>query len=105
MPKGGIRSTYGKKEGSWKFIQYPFSPTVLIAEKKLLWYDEDKLTDLWYELKKYEKVRLFWAEASETSHTYVKKNCRVELYKKYPEDTPFQEKIRDMETIIEQYGL
>lgn len=104
MPKGGKNSTYGKKVGSWKFIQYPFSPTVLIAEKKLLWYDEDKLTDLWRELKRIG-VRLCWAEASETSHAYTKKNCRIELYKKFPEDTPFQDKIRDMETIIEQYGL
>ena len=105
MPVGGKNSTYHKKQGGWEYWSYPFSQTVLIAEKKLKWYDEERLTDLWLDLKKYEKVRLCWAEASDTSHSYTKKSCRIELYKKYPEDTPFQDKIRDMEEVIERYGL
>lgn len=105
MPVGGKNSTYHKKQGGWEYWSYPFSQTVLIAEKKLKWYDEDKLTDLWLDLKKHEKVRLCWAEASDTSHSYTKKSCRIELYKRYPEDTPFQDKIRDMEEVIERYGL
>jgi hypothetical protein len=104
MPVGGKNSTYHKKKDGWEYWSYPFSSTVLIAEKKLLWYDEDKLTDLWLELKRIG-VRLCWAEASDTSHAYTKKNCRIELYKRYPEDTPFQDKIRDMEEVIERYGL
>lgn len=104
MPAGGKNSTYHKKQGGWEYWSYPFSQTVLIAEKILKWYDEDKLNDLWFELKRIG-VRLCWAEASETSHAYIKKNCRIELYKRYPEDTPFNDKIRDMEEVIERYGL
>lgn len=105
MPAGSPHSTYHKKKDGWEYWSYPFSQTVLIAEKCLKWYDEDKLTDLWLDLKKYEKVRLCWAEASDTSHSYTKKSCRVELYKRYPEDTPFQDKIRDMQEVIKRYGL
>lgn len=105
MPKGGIRSTWHRKQGGWEYWSYPFSSTVLIAERRLKWYDEVRLMEFKTDLKKYEKVRLCWQEASETSHAYTKKNCRIELYKRYPEDTPFNDKIRDMEEVIERYGL
>lgn len=104
MPKGGIRSTYGKKEGAWSFLQYPFSPTVIIAEKRLKWYDEERFEDLQTRLKR-EKVRFYWAEASDTSHSYTKQSCRVELYKRYPKDTPFEYKVKDMKQIIDKYEL
>ena len=104
MPKGGVNSTYGKKEGGFKFTQYPFSPTVLIAERRLMWYDEERFEDLKDRLK-LEKVRFYWSPASDTSRSYTKQTTKIELYKKYPKDTPFEHKVEDMKTIIEQYGL
>lgn len=105
MPKPGPNSTYHKIIDKWDFTQYSFSPTVIVAEKRLNWYDEERFMELQTDLKKYEKVRFIWQEASETSHTYTKKKCRVELYKKFPEDTTFNDKIRDMEEVIKRYGL
>lgn len=104
MPRGSKFSTWHRKQGGWEYWSYPFSQSVLIAEKRLKWYDEERFEDLQTRLKR-EKVRFYWAEASDTSHSYTKQSCRVELYKKYPKDTPFEHKVEDMKQIIDRYEL
>lgn len=97
--------TYHIKTGGFEYWQYRFSSTVLIAEKRLKWYDVERFRDLQADLKKNEKVRFYWHEASETSHSYTKKSTKIELYKKYPEDTDFKDKVDDMKRIIDKYEL
>jgi hypothetical protein len=104
MPAGGTNSTYHKKVGTWDFWQYKFAPTVIVAEKKLKWYDEDKLLDLAEDLREEEGVRTYWEKGCRLE-SYVKQHTPIELYKRYPKDTPFKEKMQDMQRIIEKYNL
>ena len=104
MPAGGINSTYHKKVGTWDFWQYKFAPTVIVAEKKIKWYDEDKLLDLAEDLRAEEGVRSYW-EKGQRLERYAKHHTSLELYKRYPEDIPFKEKMKDMQRIIEKYNL
>ncbi len=105
MPKPGKNFSYHLKENKWEFWQYPFSPTVILAEKKIKWYDEEKLKQLWWELKK-KGVRLYWAEATDKPfNNYQKQNTSVELYMKFPADVSFVDKVEKMKQIIEEIGL
>lgn len=104
MPAGGKNSTWHRKKDGWEYWSYPFSQSVLIAEKRLKWYDEERFEDLQTRLKR-EKVRFYWVEASDTSHSYTKQTTRIELYKRYPKDTPFEHKVEDMKRIIDRYEL
>lgn len=103
MPKPGPNSTYHKVKKPWEYWQYAFSPSVLIAERKIKWYDEDKLYDLWVSFKKMG-IRFFWNEATENASSYTKHGTCIELYKKYPKEMSFQEKLQDMERIIATFG-
>lgn len=104
MPVGGINSTYHKKVGTWDFWQYKFAPTVILAEKKIKWYDEDKLLDLAEDLREEEGISTYWEKGSRLDK-YVKHHTPLELYKRYQEDIPFKEKMQDMQRIIEKYNL
>lgn len=104
MPRGSKNSTYHLIEKPLEFWQYKFSPTVILTEKRLRYYDEERFKELEDELKTQEKVIFNWAVASENTN-YVKQNCRVELYKKYQENVSFQDKVKDMKRIVEKYGL
>lgn len=104
MPKPGKNFSYHLKENKWEFWQYPFTPTVLLAEKKIKWYDEEKLKQLWWELKK-KGVRLYWAEATDKPfNNYQKQNTSVELYMKFPADVSFVDKVEKMKQLITEIG-
>lgn len=91
-----------EKKKPWEFFQFPFSDCVLVAERRIGWYDDDRL----YDIKRYLKdlgVKFYWNEASDYDrHMYTKHTTKVELYKKYDDDVSFQEKIEDMEQIIKK---
>lgn len=92
-----------EKRKPWEFFQFPFSDCVLVAERRIGWYDDDKLEEIRYFLKRKYGVRFFWNEASDYDrHMYTKHTTKVELYKKYDDDVSFQEKIEDMEQIIKK---
>lgn len=104
MPKPGKNFSYHLKKDKWEFWQYPFTPMVILAEKKIKWYNEEKLKQLWWKLKK-KGVRLYWNEASDNPENYyVKQNTSVELYMKFPPDVSFMDKVEKMEQIIEEIG-
>lgn len=104
MPVGSANSTYHKKVGTWDFWQYKFAPTVILAETKIKWYDEDKLLDLSDELWAEEGVRAYWDKGQQLDK-YIKHHTPLELYKRYPKDTHFKDKMQDMQRIIEKYNL
>ena len=105
MPKPGKNVTYHLKKDLWEFWQYPFTPTVILAEKKIKWYDEEKLKQLWWQLKK-KGIRFYWLEASDNpANYYVKHNTSVEIYMKFPKNVSFMEKVEKMEQIIAEIGL
>ena len=103
MPRPGTNSTYHKKLKPWEYWQYPFTPQVLTCERKIDWYDIKKFRYLKYLLKK-EGVQFYWNEPTD-EQKHRKHSGAIELYKKYPKDTPFQDKLKDMEEIIKKYDL
>ena len=92
-----------KVEDGWVFVQYGMSSTVLSAEKKIKWYDEDRIEDINSALKKHG-CRVFW----DMLHDYygaTRKQTRVEIYKKFPRETSFPDKIATLKSIIKEAGL
>lgn len=95
------KKTYHKVEKPWDYIQFKHTPTVICAERKVLWYDVNRLRAIARYLKK-KKCRFFWDDDEPDKYRgYVRHKCRVQIYKKYPEDMPFQDKIKDLKTIID----
>lgn len=103
MPKGGIHSTWHRKEGGWEYWTFPFTPNVIIAERKTDWYDLDRFRYIKYLLNK-EGVQFFWNEPTD-EQKHRKHNGVIELYKKFPKNVSFQDKMRDIQNIIKRYGL
>lgn len=100
MPKPGKNFSYHLKKDKWEFWQYPFTPTVLLAEKKIKWYDEDKFNKI-REFCRERGIRFYWDE-SQTK--YVRNNSSVELYMKFPAGVSFVNKVEKMEQLIEEIG-
>lgn len=103
MPRPGPNSTYHKKLKPWEFFQYPFTPNVIIAERKTDWYDIERFRYIKYLLNK-EGVQFFWNEPTD-EEKHRKHSGVIELYKKFPKNVSFQDKMRDIQNIIKRYGL
>lgn len=102
MPAGGKNSTFHKIVDKTDFTQYPFSPSVIIVEKRIT-FNKEKLEEAQVELKK-EGILIYWDESENDPH-YTRKYTRIELYRRYPQDTPFKDKMEDMQAIMNKYGL
>lgn len=88
------------KEGEWTFFQFSGAPTVVIAERKFTWYDQEKFNDASDALRE-QKCRVFMDESDENSQYYKqgkRKHTRFEVYKKY-KDKNFQ---RNAEELLRQ---
>ena len=72
------------KKGDWAFSQYKIAPTVVIAENKLKWYDEERIAEIVKRLEE-ERCRVFvnLLTDDESRNNYKRKRCRLEVYKKY----------------------
>ena len=103
MPKPGKKVTYHLKKNLWEFWQYTFSPTVILAEKKIKWYNEEKLQHISAKLKEMG-LRFYWNEAKEYGQNYQRHNASVEIYMKFPPDVSFSDKVEKMEQIIAEIG-
>lgn len=85
----------------WLFTQFEISPTVLVAEKKLDWYDEELFDD--YKSELHERgCKVFWDYAQPESKRH---HTRIEVYKKFPEQVKFNDKIQILKGILKDVGL
>lgn len=83
-------------DDDWEFSQFSVSHTVIVAEKRLDWYDEERIEEINEGLRDF-RCRVFW---DMTCEGYQRKRTRVEIYKKFPEEVPFEEKVKTMQEII-----
>lgn len=86
------------KDGGWDYEQYEVSPTVIVAEKKLKWYDEDRMERITEQLRE-ERCRVWWDLAGDY-YGAVRNNTRVEVYKRFEPGTPFKNKVSVLQSII-----
>lgn len=86
------------KEKEWEFTQFELANTVLVAERKFRWYDELKMEAITKYLRD-KACRVFWDTVSEETNS-TRHNTRIEIYKKYPENISFNDKISDMKEMI-----
>ena len=106
MPKEKVEKeakpmTHTKKVEGWDFWQGELTPTVLVAERRLKYYDNDRfqavseaLNDLGY---------LTYFDTFKGENTGKKKTkARVEIYRKFDEDVSFEEKIELFLKTIDQ---
>ena len=91
-----------KIEDGWEFIQYGVADNVLSCEKKFKWYDEDRIEDITNFLRE-NRCRVFWDMQLDT--WWARKSTRAEIYKRFPANTPFEDKILKMKEIIKEAGL
>lgn len=90
-----------KIEDGWEFVQFEVTPTVLTAEKKLKWYDRERIDGITEDLFGY-RCKVFWDLGEDV---YQRKSTRVEVYKKFPKDVAFKAKIAEMKKILKEVGL
>ena len=98
-PNTNMRSV----ENGWEFTQYAFSKTVIAAEKKIKWYDEDKIEEINKALKGY-RCKVFWDMAGDYPGA-TRKKTRVEIYKKFQNNISFLDKKTVMVEILKDVGL
>lgn len=91
------------KDGVWLFTCYTFAPGVIIAERRVPWFNHEALMAIW-EYFKEKKCRFYWdsAETETAKPTYTRKKTRVEIYKKYPEEMPLEKKIANLKKILNE---
>ena len=87
----------------WDYTQFGVADTVLSAEKKIKWYDEERIENITQELKE-RKCRVFW-DMEGDYYGARRKNTRVEIYKKFSDEISFRDKILIMRDIIKNVGL
>ena len=93
--------THTKKVEGWDFWQGELTPTVLVAERRLKYYDNDRfgaisevLNDLGY---------LTYFDTFKGENTGKKRTkARVEIYRKFDEGVSFEEKINAFLKMIDQ---
>ena len=87
------------KDRNWEYSQFSGAPTVVIAETKMRWYDEESLEDMKYELSQ-QLCRVF-INTTEEGDRYAKrrKTVRIEIYKEYP-TTSLEEKVAELKDVI-----
>ena len=88
-------------EGGWEFSQYGISDCVIVAEKKIKWYNEDRMEEINEKLHEL-RCRVFW---DLNSDGYKRQNTRIEIYKKFRNKESFKEKVVVMKEIIKEIGL
>lgn len=95
-----------RKDG-WLYEQYCVSQNVIVAEGKLPWYNVEKLEEM---KKRIRRMGYFFAYGRSDDYSngyYVsrKQSARIEIYAKFPNNTPFEKKVDEMVKIIAKIGL
>lgn len=95
------KTKHRKKDASgWEYWQYNFAPSVLIAETKTDFYDEDRFEEYRTKMKKYGCKIVYEEEKCKRHYT------RMEIYKKFDDvDMLFEDKIDALQEILSQVEL
>ena len=91
------------KQGGWEFTQYGVSDCVIVAERSIKWYDEERMEEITKYLRR-KGCRVFWDMIGEYDGA-TRNHTRVEIYKKFPENTEFNDKVEALKEIISDAGL
>lgn len=91
-----------QRENGWWFFQPACASSVICAERKLGWYDEEKFNTLEKSLKK-QGCRTYFT-IREPSNRRMKKTSVIEIYKIF-KDTEFLDKIEKMKEIIKENNI
>jgi hypothetical protein len=91
------------REDGWEYDQYEVANVVISAEKKLKWYDEERIKEITDYLRR-NRCKVFW-DLGGDYYGYERSNTRVEIYKKFPEDVPFESKVLVMKKILSQIEI
>ena len=83
----------------WEYTQFGFAPTVLLAERRIPWYDEETLINIRNILNRLQ-IMFFWNETSDKTGKYTKHSTSIEIYMKFPREIEFSEKIEKMRSLI-----
>lgn len=87
------------KGGGWSFFQPICAKCVLVAERKLPWYSEEKYGKIYYTLRK-SGCRCYYNASDLVQNRRGRKTSVIEIYKKFKDDIPFEEKVKKMQEII-----
>ena len=96
--------TRTKIRDGWEFTCFWFTPNVIIADRRLLWYDEDRLQQIKKTLRK-NKCYFAWNEAADNDSPETKHTTRVEVYMLVDKYLPFERKISQIMEIIDRYDI
>lgn len=86
------------KEGPWLFTIYSFSPKVMVAERKIKWYDDARLNEI-RERMKDGGCKFFWNETA--TNGSGKHHTTVEVYQVTEKDIPFKDRIEMLQPLLE----
>lgn len=94
-----------KRKNGWLYEQYCCSTNVIVAERKIPWYDEERLEAI---KKVIRKMGYFFSYArTDTEDKYYKskkQTARIELYMKFDEVVEFENKVVEMDRLIAKIG-
>ena len=89
-------------ENGWEFNQFGVSDCVIVAEKKMKWYDEDRMQEITDDLWNY-RCKVFWDKSEDDS--YKRRNTRIEVYKKFRNKESFKDKVLVMKEILKKVEI
>lgn len=99
MARTSNTDRYAKK-GGWSFFQPICAKCVIVAEKKLPWYDEERYADIARELRK-SRCKCVYNTSDENELKKIRTTSVIEVYRKFDGDVPFEEKVEAMLRIMD----
>lgn len=91
--------TRHETKGDWEFWQFDITPSVIVAEKHIDYYNED-IFDLLH--RRFRRKGCHFVYEVEK---YKKNGTRIEIYKKYDKEVPFEDKMDDLLDIIDNINI
>ena len=91
--------THTKKVDGWDFWQGEKTPTVLVAEKRLNFYDNDQFQAVTDTLKPLGYIAYF-DTTNDENMAKKRLKARVEIYRKFDADVLFDKKIEQMLEVL-----
>ena len=88
------------KDSEWKYLTFSMIPGIIIAEKRIMWYDEERLQKIQTFVKVREKCRFYWNEEAKNKSNKGKSSTIVEFYKKVDENLTLEEKIEAIQPLL-----
>lgn len=92
------------KDIEWEYWCYNFSPNVIVAEKRVKWYDDNRFITIKKLIKRLGGF-FAWNESAEGSTKYFKHSTYVEVYFKVDENVSFEEKINRIQPLLKYVDI